>query len=84
MLLNVYSIRDAKAETFSLPFYQHNDGLAERNFRNLVNEPNSHVNKNPEDFDLYHLGSFDDNVGKFTPLDTAKHLCKAINLIAKN
>lgn len=80
MVLRVYSIRDAKAEVFNTPFYQKTHGEAERNFRTLVNDGKSTVNQFPEDFDLYYLGQYDDNEGKFECLDTPQHVIKAIQL----
>lgn len=80
MILKVYSIRDAKAEIFNPPFYKHTHGEAERDFKKITNDPKSFVNQFPEDFDLYYLGLFDDNTGKFQPLDTPEHQLKAIML----
>lgn len=79
MVLKVYSIRDAKAEVFNAPFYQKTHGEAERSFQQLVNDEKSTVNKFAEDFDLYYLGQYDDNTGKFEGLDTPQHMQKAIS-----
>ena len=80
MVFKAYSIRDAKAEVFNPPFYKHTHGEAERDFKKLVNENNSFINQFPEDFDLYYIGQFDDNTGKFQPLDSPEHQIKAIQL----
>lgn len=81
MLLKIYSIRDAKAENFNPPFYAQTHGIAERNFRQLVNDEKSQVNKYPTDFDLYYIGEFDDNSGKIQSLDTPQHQIKAVQLV---
>lgn len=81
MILNVYSVRDSKADTFSPPFFNATHGIAERNFQNLVNDPQSQVNRYPTDFDLYYLGKYDDNTGKFESLDTPQHQMKAVQLL---
>lgn len=81
MQLNVYSIRDAKAEYFATPFFQATHGLAERQFTDLVNNEKSQVYKYPQDFDLYHLGTYDDSTGKIFPLDTPVHQLKAIQVL---
>lgn len=78
MVLKVYSIRDAKAEVFNTPFYQKTHGEAERSFQQLVNDEKSTVHKFSEDFDLYYLGQYDDQTGKFESLDTPQHMQKAI------
>lgn len=81
MQLKIYSIRDAKAEIFNAPFYKNTHGEAERDFSMLVNEEKSKINKFPEDYDLYHLGSFDDQTGKAEWNDTPQHVTKAIQLV---
>lgn len=78
--MRIYSIRDAKAEIFNAPFYKHTHGEAERDFTMLVNDEKSTVCKFPEDYDLYHLGSFDEKSGKAEWLDTPQHISKAINV----
>lgn len=64
MKLNVYSVFDVKAAVFANPFYMPNDAVAIRGFTEAVNNPQSVLNKHPEDYSLYKLGIFDDSVGK--------------------
>jgi len=80
MQLKIYTIRDSKGEFYGPPFFQKTHGEAERSFHTLVNDPKSNVNTYPEDFDLYHLGEYDDQTGKIRPLDTPSHIIKAIAL----
>lgn len=81
MLTKVYSIRDAKAEIFRFPFFKLTHGEAERDFKTLVNDQTSQVNKYPEDYDLYYLGEYDDNSGKLVALDTPQHIVKAVQAL---
>lgn len=83
MILKIYSIKDQKVETFNTPFYAKTHGEAERNFITLTNDSKSTVNTFPQDFDLYYLGQYDDQTGKFEPLDTPHHLVKAEQLLNK-
>lgn len=83
MKLKVFSIYDAKAEIFNTPFFNKTIGEAERNFEQLVNDGKSTVYLYPEDFDLYHLGDYDDNSGKLATGETPVHLIKAIQLHKK-
>lgn len=78
MLLKMYSIRDAKGEIFNAPFYKKTHGEAERDFAELCKDEKSLVNKYPEDFDLYHVGIYDDQTGKISSLDTPQHILKAV------
>lgn len=80
MELKIYSIRDSKAEIYNTPFFQKTHGEAERNFMQLVNDDKSTVGKFPEDFDLYYLGTYDDQTGKLSALETPQHQIKAVNL----
>lgn len=80
MILKVFSIRDSKGEIYMQPFFQKTAGEAERSFKTLVQDDKSTVSKYPEDFDLYYLGEYDDQTGKFAALDTPSHICKANTL----
>lgn len=77
MRLMIFAIHDTKGEVFRSPFYQRTHGEAERSFKQLLDDPQSMVNKYPEDFDLYHLGEYDERTGKIFPLESPKHVLKA-------
>mgnify|MGYP000079043217 CR=1 FL=1 len=62
MIFNMYSVRDSKAEAFMVPFTMHNDGVAIRAFADMVRDENHAFSKNPEDYDLYYIGEFDDEL----------------------
>ena len=66
MKLNIYSIRDSKISAYSQPFYSHTNGSALRAFADHVNDKTSAPNKHPEDYELFHLGTFDDETGEIT------------------
>lgn len=84
MILKVFCIRDAASEYFMNPFYARAHGEAERNFSSAVQDPKSPAFKHPEHYDLYYLGEFDDNSGKFQVLDTPQHVMKAIHVTREN
>lgn len=81
MELRAYSIRDSKGEVFHPPFYKKTHGEAERDFTSLVRDDKSQVGSYPDDYDLYHVGMWDDQSGKFSPLDTPQHIVKAVQLL---
>lgn len=83
MQQKIFSIRDAKAGVFYSPFYKTTHGEAERDFHSAVNDKNTTLNKYPEDFDLYYLGTYDTNEGKFESLDTPLHVKKAISCLER-
>lgn len=63
----VVSVKDRAAEIFNRPFFVPHRNVAVRDFTDEVNRsaPDNQLNKHPDDFDLYLLGSFDDNTGMF-------------------
>lgn len=79
--MEIFAIRDTKAEAFNPPFYQRTKAEAERSLQRLVLDPDSNVSKFPEDFDLYHLGTYNDSTGEISPLPSPEHIIKAINVL---
>lgn len=68
MIYVVCSVRDRTSLVFSQPFYSPTLESSIRSFRILINDPNGGLpHSHPDDFDLYHVGSFDDSPGIFTP-----------------
>lgn len=81
MVLKAFSIRDQKVGVYNMPWFKTSHGEAERDFRTICNDEKSKINMYPEDFDLYHIGEYDDNTGVFKPLDTPHHVIKAVECI---
>lgn len=79
----MFSIRDAKAESFNPPFFHTTHGEAERSFRTAVSDPKTVFNQYPDDFDMYYVGEFDTNTGKFDVLKTPLHVVKAVQCLPK-
>ena len=52
MIYGIYAIKDVKVG-FMQPFIQVNDGVAVREFRNIVNSSNSVVSANYTNIELY-------------------------------
>lgn len=73
MLLQVVAVRDRAIDTFGQPFYVTHVGQAIRGFSDAINSgKDDNMAKHPEDFDLYHLGEFDDSGAKFHCLDSPR------------
>lgn len=81
--LKAYSVRDSKTELFHLPFFTQTHGDAERSFSATVNNPQTTINQFPEDFDLWHIGEYDQTTGIMVPLKTPTHIAKAISALRK-
>ena len=63
MLLRVVAIRDAKTEVYSHPLFFVTKGVAIRSFSDETERTGSEISKHPEDFALFDLGVYDDNLG---------------------
>lgn len=61
----VMSVRDRAADTFGRPFFVAKIGQATRSFSDEVNRAaaDNPLFAHPEDFDLYEVGTFDDDTG---------------------
>lgn len=64
-----YSIYDCKADGFSNILVFQNEALALRAFKSSVNNPESVMFNNPEDFTLFLIGEFEMHSGKLSGCD---------------
>lgn len=67
MIQQIFSVFDVKTEEYSAPFYSPTLAAGERAFGDVLGDPESVLAKHPEDYQLYHLGSFDTESGRFSP-----------------
>lgn len=56
--MRIFAVYDKKAESYNTPFFCANDELAKRSFVDLCRDPRTVVARNPEDFDLWFIGTF--------------------------
>lgn len=67
MLTRCYSIYDSKAKVFSTPFFAVNDLVALRSFMAAANDPALQICRHAEDFTLFFVGEFNDELGELRP-----------------
>ena len=60
MIHQIFTIHDITSELYTQPFFGINDAVATRSCANLVQNPGTTFYDNPEDFRLYHIGTFND------------------------
>lgn len=62
MLYQIVAIYDKKAEIYGLPNFFSAIGIANRGFVDEINRPdaNNTLYRHPDDFVLYHMGTYDD------------------------
>lgn len=78
MVVKVFSVYDVGVEAYMNPFFMRSRGEALRAFSNLCNDPQTSMFKNPEDYTLFELASYDDSTGKFTNETTPLSLGVAV------
>lgn len=76
MKIQIVAIRDTQHNGYSQPAYVPTLGIAIRSFADEVNNPQSPMNKHPRDYDLYHLGEWDDETGQFTNNDLPRKIAE--------
>lgn len=65
----LFAVRDRVALVYMAPFLEVTEAAALRAFSDAAADQQTQLSKHPEDFDLYHLGSFDDSDGAFEILE---------------
>lgn len=78
MVRPVLSVYDSKSKVFGSPFVSVNQDVAKRDFSRAVNDPNSQLFHNPEDFNLFILADFDDESGQIAPRQPFENLGLAL------
>lgn len=64
MLVKVYSVFDNKAGGYLMPYFAVNDAVASRMLETAVNNRSHDFFEHPEDFQLFCIGSWDEQEGK--------------------
>lgn len=57
--MEMYAIRDKKAETFFQPMYMPHHASAVRQFSTAIQKGEGDLANYPDDFDLYYIGTYD-------------------------
>lgn len=82
MLLQVVVVRDSAVDAFGQPSFVVSIGGATRGFSDEVNRSaeNNQFNKHPDDFELYHLGTYDDQGATFDLLEKPRLIARGKDL----
>ncbi|UOK21029.1 nonstructural protein [Chifec microvirus UA13_14] len=70
MVYKIIAVRDRAVDAFGVPVFVANLGGAIRSFGDEVKrvDPNNNMNKHPDDYDLYHIGEYDDSTAEFSAI----------------
>lgn len=79
----IVCVRDIRADLFFSPMFYQSLGQAERQFADEVNrkDASNTLASHPADFELFHVGSFDDQTCTFDLLDKPTQLALGSNLV---
>lgn len=82
-VLRVFSLYDAKAASFGVPFFQPSIGIALRSVTDLVADVSTTIHRHPADFTLYHIADWDDESSRFVLVVPPAHLGSADTFVVK-
>jgi len=77
MLKKMFSVYDRVAKVWSDPFYSLSVGIAQRDFMNVSLDPNTSIGRNPNDFELWEVGIFNDDDCDIVKHVSAEKICRA-------
>ena len=77
----VYTVFDTASGMYDRPFVAHSDGVAIRGFGDIAADASHPIGMHPEHYQLYRIGTFDDNTAVLEPED-AVCIGKAHELVA--
>lgn len=85
MKMVIVSILDTAAGAYGRPAYVASEGVAVRQFQDEVNRAHedNQLYKHPDDFQLFYIGTFDDNTGGFDLLASPKMIARAKDVMIR-
>lgn len=81
MKLEIFDIFDSATASYHRPFFMLSKTEAIRAFIDIINDEKSAIHKHPEDFTLFHLGTFNQETAEFTFPPSPTSLGKAIEFL---
>lgn len=78
MIYVVCCVFDKKARSHLTPFFVTHQDVAVRAFKDAVSNIESAVGRNPEDFAMWNLGTFDDDTARFELHKSPVHVVEAM------
>jgi len=83
MITVIVAIRDSAVNVFMQPFFTPAVGGAIRAFSDEVNRKDSEMHKHPDDYVLFELGAFDNEVGAMVSLPEPRQLARGKDVFVK-
>jgi len=83
MLYVIVAVQDRALAAFNRPWYVQTRGFAIRAFSDEINKKDGQMRGHEDDFDLYILGSWDDETGAFENSTPPQQIAIGKNLLIK-
>lgn len=74
----VIAVYDKKIGLFDPPFVARHKNEAVREWNVVIKNKETKFGKNPEDFDLFWIGEYDERTGNFENLQPHEHLASGV------
>lgn len=84
--VHVFSVYDRASGVYGQPFFSHNQQTAIRSLASEVNrrdDPTSVLSNSPSDFDLFELGQYEQDTGRFSLHENPVFLCSCFSLLSR-
>jgi len=75
MKLLVFAVHDRVVEAFGSPFTANTEAEAKRMFLSAAADPGTYLAKNPQDFSLYQVGTFNNSGGELEGISPVRFVC---------
>lgn len=83
MITRAFAVYDSKVLCYGVPFFSPTIPAALRSFSDACKDVNTNLNRHPGDYQLYEIGSFDDNTCILAGLLPIKLLASAADFVDK-
>lgn len=80
----VCAVKDRAVNAYNRPIYVPTVGVAIRSFNDECNKKDSELHNHPEDYDLYEIGSWDDETAIYSSLETPRVITRAQDIVIKD
>lgn len=72
MIFQVMVVYDSKARSHLMPMFVVHVEVGQRGFADAANDPTTVIGRNPEDFSLFHIGEWDDEIAEMKPFESRR------------
>ncbi len=79
--MKIFTVYDSKAKAYLTPFFIKTTGEALRQFTDIVNNKEHYFSQHPEDYSLFEIGTYDEQLGQVKQYDSNLMLANATEFV---